>query len=380
MQAPFQKNPKSPENLKEWEIKLRKEELDKEKTPEICPYCKGRNIAKRGIRKKKLETIQRYLCNNCGKAFTSQKVKGKQYPLRVIIDALSYYNIGHTREKTCQLLKENYGLNVKPLTLSNWLKEFEPLCRYERMREYGLRIYSPNQIIQESLLFHKQVYHFRYHKAKMDLLLQEYKHSRFDRLKEFLEFTLIDCPHQYFENGKRASEIKEKFDLSQVIIREKNNLAIRMASLVMQAVHNPNERHEVLQKFMLANDSVTVATEIPVYMNDGDLRHMQESLNFIIPVELSPEGETITGHIDILQVRNGLIHIMDYKPNAKKEKPIQQLMIYALALSRLTGLRLYDFKCGWFDSGNYYEFFPLHVVYKLGKRIRMDKKQQMLTG
>ena len=39
-------------------------------------------------------------------------------------------------------------------------------------------------------------------------------------------------------------------------------------------------------------------------------------------------------------------------------------MIYALALSRRTGLRLLDFKCAWFDDANYYEFYPLHVVHK----------------
>jgi ATP-dependent exoDNAse (exonuclease V) beta subunit len=73
---------------------------------------------------------------------------------------------------------------------------------------------------------------------------------------------------------------------------------------------------------------------------------------------------TATGHIDFLQVRNGSIHILDYKPNAKRERPFQQLLLYALALSRLTGLRLYDFKCAWFDENDYYEFFPLHLVYR----------------
>jgi len=33
-------------------------------------------------------------------------------------------------------------------------------------------------------------------------------------------------------------------------------------------------------------------------------------------------------------------------------------------LSRLTSLRLYNFKCAWFDEDNYFEFYPLHVVYK----------------
>ena len=91
-----------------------------------------------------------------------------------------------------------------------------------------------------------------------------------------------------------------------------------------------------------------------------DYRHRP---GFNIPSSLS-DGETITGHIDFLQIRNGCVHILDYKPGAKKERPIGQLMIYALALSRLTGLRLYDFKCAWFDETGYYQFYPLQVVRK----------------
>jgi len=55
---------------------------------------------------------------------------------------------------------------------------------------------------------------------------------------------------------------------------------------------------------------------------------------------------------------------MDFKPSADRAKPIEQLTIYALALSRLTSLRLHSFKCAWFDEQDYFEFFPLHVVYK----------------
>jgi hypothetical protein len=51
-------------------------------------------------------------------------------------------------------------------------------------------------------------------------------------------------------------------------------------------------------------------------------------------------------------------------PGATQEKPSTQLMIYALALSRRTVLRLYDFVCAWFDEHYYFEFYPLHVVHK----------------
>ena len=76
----------------------------------------------------------------------------------------------------------------------------------------------------------------------------------------------------------------------------------------------------------------------------------------------------LSHHIDIVQIRNGKIHIVDYQPGARKEKPIVQLMVYALALSRRTGLRLFDFSCSWFDHDHYYEFFPLHVVHKRKRR------------
>ena len=114
---------------------------------------------------------------------------------------------------------------------------------------------------------------------------------------------------------------------------------------------------------MLANDSVTVGVEVPILMTDEDLFHYQKILGFKVSLELK-EDEAVTGHIDIVQIRNGSIHLLDYKPSARKEKPIAQLTLYALALSRLTGLRLYHFKCGWFDEDDYFEFYPLHVVWK----------------
>jgi ATP-dependent exoDNAse (exonuclease V) beta subunit len=82
---------------------------------------------------------------------------------------------------------------------------------------------------------------------------------------------------------------------------------------------------------------------------------------FAVPIEAS---STLTGHIDVLQVSHGAIHILDYKPRAKSEKPIPQLIVYALALSRRTGFRLFDFVCAWFDEHHYCEFYPLHVIHK----------------
>ena len=94
----------------------------------------------------------------------------------------------------------------------------------------------------------------------------------------------------------------------------------------------------------------------------------------------------ITGHIDILQIRNSLIHILDYKPEANKTNPIEQLTIYALALDSRTKLDLKSFKCACaeksfgisgmleifdfkqFDENFYHEFFPCIACIKGGKK------------
>jgi ATP-dependent exoDNAse (exonuclease V) beta subunit len=108
---------------------------------------------------------------------------------------------------------------------------------------------------------------------------------------------------------------------------------------------------------MLANDSTTLAIEVPIWLGPADIKALEAEHG----ISLLPEGssaESITGHIDFLQVRNGAVHILDYKPGARADHPIAQLMIYALALTKLAGLRLFDIKCAWFDEEEYCEFFP----------------------
>jgi len=342
-----------------------------------CPYCLSKHFIKSGKRIKKYETQQRYFCNDCKRFFVPQLVKGKSFPLKVILDGLSFYNTGYTLVDSCKFLKENYGMDVQDSTLSEWVKEFEPLCRYGRLRPYGLKLFSPAQVIRTTHLYHHQVYDFSVHRAKLALLLQDYQYGKFDNLREFLEAAQSECPHQFFKDGLRISELKADFNLDKVIIREKQNFATRLAKLLLQAVSDNKLRHRSLQDFMLRNDSVTVAVEVPVYMDQMDIEHMQDELKFKIPIKLD---KVLTGHIDALQLRNGAIHILDYKPqdrDKRRIKPITQLTLYALALSRLTGLRLYDFKCAWFDENAYYEFFPLHVVYKLRDNARKDHPDQM---
>jgi len=56
------------------------------------------------------------------------------------------------------------------------------------------------------------------------------------------------------------------------------------------------------------------------------------------------------------------IHPLDYKPNARKIDPVDQLVVNALAFASRTRLPVKAFKCDWFDERDYFEFFPLRAI------------------
>ena len=391
--------------INEWYLTFTKGNPDISKTREIttppiremgkpatdsfaCPYCLSKNFVRRGFRQKKMEKVQLYICLDCNKTFTQHITKGKHYTLPVIFDAISIYNLGYSLEETCRIVNRrdtlSKDLTISATTLSNWLSETGELCRFSRMREYAIKKYAPKDMVISATLAHRQLYHYLFHRAKCELIIEEdFKHHRFGPLQEFLEMVPGECPHQYFQEGLRASEAPLTFSKREMIVRSKQNFATRLAAFVLQSVKDRKLRHDALQKFMLANDTVTVATEVPVYITRDDLEHMQTQLGFEIYNSTirgvhSATSEVklpklITGHIDILQIRNGQIHILDFKPEAAKERPIEQLTLYAMALSRLTGLRLFEFKCAWFDEKDYFEFFPLHVLLKPRKNRKCRK-------
>src|SRR3989344_8013099 len=71
-----------------------------------CPYCGSTKFVRRGFRQKKREKIQLYLCSSCQKTFTPYSTKGKRYPMAVVIDALSIYNLGYSLEQTCRIVSQ----------------------------------------------------------------------------------------------------------------------------------------------------------------------------------------------------------------------------------------------------------------------------------
>ena len=397
--------------------------IGESKLAEACPYCNSKDFVKRGTRKNKHQIVQLYICKNpeCEKTFTAQDVKGRHFPLNVIIEAMSYYNLGLTLEGACAIIKQKFGVRPEAATLSSWIEKYKELCKFSRMREYAVKMFSPQNIVEVVTMAHRQLYRFRYHRAKTKLMLEEeYRNRRLEPLKDYLDNVSSVTPHQYFQEGERMSEIRSKFSKADMIVKGKFNYANRLAAFVLQAVKDNKQRHEQLQRFMLANDSVTVATEVPVYIRKEDIEHLENDLGFQILEHASetqnPKSEArnpkqtrnhkilnsetgaetgfltikgrktiglpklLTGHIDLVQIRNGQVHLLDYKPGAAREKPVEQLTWYALAMARLTGLRMYDFTCAWFDEKDFYQFYPLHVVKKLTSKVRKKRKVYFKDG
>lgn len=306
--------------------------------------------------------MQLWKCGACARIFTPAppELRHKTYPLRVILDALTLYNLGYSLAETAAKLKARAGQRIPTSTLAAWVEEHRALTTYARRRDDGRKHAPPARAIRTVKLYHRQVYEYAYHRPKLAMLAADREHSELTRgLIPFLETVPTACPHDLFAGAARASQSAASFiDPARMVAYEKENFATRMAGLVIPTVGNNFLRHAALQRFMLANDSVTVAVEVPIWLTRPDIMALERQHGIRLLPDDAPPEQAITGHIDFLQVRNRAVHILDYKPDARTNRPFAQLVIYALALTRLAGLRLFDIKCAWFNENQYCEFFP----------------------
>src|SRR2546429_4782278 len=109
------------------------------KQPEACPHCGGHNLTRRGMRKKKLEIVQLWHCASCKRTFTPgpAALHNKTYPLRMILSALTDYDLGYTLEETAARLKRKAHRAVSPSTIASWLDEYKQHCSYRTAQWRG---------------------------------------------------------------------------------------------------------------------------------------------------------------------------------------------------------------------------------------------------
>lgn len=324
-----------------------------------CPRCDSKRTTKKGMRTTRHEKRQRYGCRACGHTFINQVTKHSRYPVKLIMEGITFYNRGYSARQTQRYLKRRFAITVPEKTLRFWYAAHRPLCTYAQLRGEIKRQYTPAELTPQYHLEHRQVYCYQIHTGKLDVLLSTPTHHTYQPLKTYLAAVASDAfPHALFTetHGDRSSNYPAL--LTARVTRKANN-ATKLAALALQIAPSNIKRHETIQRFMLVNDSATIAVEVPIYLTTDDFAVFRAH-GFTFPFGEYP----ITGHIDFLQLRSGFLHILDYKPAARKEKHVvTQLTIYALALSQRTGLPVKSFKCAWFDEHDYFEFYPLPVVY-----------------
>jgi len=311
-----------------------------------CSYCKGLNIIKKGKRKTKFGFRQFYYCKDCEKGFISSKLPHKTYGPKVITNAISYYNIGNTLEESAKLTNRRFKVKISKSSVSQWLKELKNICTYYKIRPEALKNYGKDILVSKTFKHNDLAYNFKYHKPKLETLC---KNSGFSPLIGYIESFEKGCPKFFNDIENRCSQAKIEVKIKK---ESRYNNACRLAGFALKACDNNSERHAAVEKFMLINDSSTVACEVPVWL-------WEKNLNM-----------GVSGHIDILQIRGNKMYILDFKPEAFREneqKVASQLFWYASGLSFRTGVPLNNFRCAWFDNRNYFEFIPVDAKVKFSR-------------
>ncbi len=329
-----------------------------------CPLCNNNQTIKWGNRKNNKRAPKRYLCKQCNHSFTLQPPlqTSKTYHLATILNTISNYNLGRPLRKITEKNK------IPSSTIHNWTKNLNlPLHRLRK------NIHS-NPIKKHRFIHHRQPFLYQYHSLKLDFA------KKFPTLITYLKQINTSLPKNIFENSERISSISRKpatlgekttgeeksirsGDFSfrsralQTTVFEplvvagvkdkiKQNYATKLAEIALQIKNNNKERHDLIENFMLINDTATIATEIPIYLKDNEAKEITKN----------KITTNLTGHIDILQIRYHKIYILDYKPEPVNIKQtINQLKLYREALSQRTSIPTYKFKLAFFNDKGYYE-------------------------
>ena len=184
----------------------------------------------------------------------------------------------------------------------------------------------------------KLFYRYRLAKTKLQSVLPE--------LKDFLNSMTVDCPNHLFKAPPHCSDIEATLPIK--LTRERIHKLTDYAGESL-SVKEYKSTHEKVQTYLLEKDPATIATEIPVWATADEL----ESIANILPTSQC----TLTGHIDVIRFTDGMVEIWDFKPAAFQEKhAASQVFLYALMISKRTGIPLSKIKCGYFDPSDAFTF------------------------
>jgi ATP-dependent exoDNAse (exonuclease V) beta subunit/transposase-like protein len=312
-----------------------------------CTHCnQSKTVIASGIRTTIQGKKQQFYCKTCKKYFRDTKLKHQHYPPTIILNAISTYNLGHSIQDTNTIINHRYNTSIPKSTTHSWLQRYSNIFTFTNTlrKRYTL---DPKDAIYSKKFYHLQVYNFKYHNLKLNIA-----GKKFPRLKTYIKSLPEECPDKPFRYGPRCSKLRINIKPTK---NTKYNIAPKLAEMAMILAKTNRARHDRIENFFLTNDSVTIAIETPVYIYPNELSKRQQKM---LALNLK---EPLSGHIDILQVRWNKIHILDYKPNTTRndQAAIDQLYLYALALSKRTKIPLDKFGCAYFNDKDYFQFPPI---------------------
>ena len=298
-----------------------------------CPYCNSnKHLIKSGIRQTQEGMIQKYYCKHCKKYFTNKTQPYTHYPLHVILYTLQEYNKGYPVKKVKTLTGKKYRYSPPKRTIYSWINRYQNTLTFLKLRkQYTV---EPSNLLSIQRFHHQQIYPFAYHNLKLNL-----KSKQLPQLKRYINWVKRSLPTKIFLSGPRASQMMID---KKIKTKQKKSIAPKLTRLALSAKNKNQSAHDAVEQFFLYNDSSTVCTELPVFLNP------KETNLFDIETPL-------TGHIDLIQIRNKKVYIMDYKPNLNHpEKFTGQLTAYKQAIHHRTQIPEENIATAAFNQYDYY--------------------------
>lgn len=219
-------------------------------------------------------------------------------------------------------------------------------------------------MLKKKLYIHQNIpYAFNWNKEHHKRKYSQITANRIDlnKLKEYLGIVYKGIiPNNLFNSGilPRVSQFKIK-GIKTAFIRSFSKKLIRSGKIqyydsnsklsqYVQRVFdiykvnkiNRAPGHEPVLKNILIKDKDSIAIEVPIW-------------NEI-------KGRVITGHIDLLQVKDDLVKVIDYKPEGKFLLSLPQVAMYGYLLK--SKLNIENIKCISFNKDEAWEYDPNILV------------------
>ncbi|MFO7795981.1 MAG: hypothetical protein R6W84_07490 [Promethearchaeia archaeon] len=219
--------------------------------------------------------------------------------------------------------------------------------------------------------YHQNIrYSFHYHKSrleKINQLNQDYK-----KLKQFFqEIYKGRVPNQIFnmKNIQRISNFKLK-GIKGPYLRSYSKQLVRTGKIIkfdsdyklsrfanevyqnfLKNKINKNPGHDPILKNILIRDRNSIAIETPIW----------KKIN----------GEYITGHIDLIEIKKEMIKIVDYKPEGNFLYSLPQVASYGLLFKSIFSYN--NVKCISFNKNHAWEYNPEVLIEDLKEYLSNHK-------